>query len=77
MNTRSTVDASGDAAAARLSAALSAVRCAATLLVVGAANERDRGVGVAILSAVRTAREAASRLRAASPRHSTPRPSLN
>jgi hypothetical protein len=46
--------------------ALSAVRCAATLLATGATMERDRGLGLAILKAVNAAETAVRRI-AASP----------
>lgn len=50
------------AALAALRGALSAVRCAATLLVTGAQQDRDRGLGLAILQALNSADSAIRRL---------------
>ncbi len=52
-------DAKRAAAAAQLANSLNAVRCAATLLVVGARSERDRGLGTAMLREIREAERAA------------------
>lgn len=55
------------AALSVLRSSLTAVRCAATLLVTGAATERDRGLGVAMLNAIGTAEDAVRRLNGTSP----------
>lgn len=47
------------AAAAQLAHSLRAVRCAATLLVVGAQSERDRGLATAMLREIKAAERAA------------------
>ena len=49
------------AAVAALRHSLAALRCAATLLVVGAGSDRDRGLGTAILQELNAAERALNR----------------
>lgn len=49
------------AALASVRHSLAALRCAATLLVVGASTERDRGLGTAMLQELATAERALRR----------------